>query len=281
MLRGAFGSAFRNVACRPGCADSKTCEARDSCAYARTFEPILSGARPSGLSDPPRPFVFRAAHLDGSTIAADTDFHFDVHLFSAREPNLRYFILAFAQLARLGLGPERTSVLLENVEQLDPSGVRLRDLTAESVNLCPSILNLDALPEPVNHVRVNFVTPTELKSGQRLAIRPEFAVLFARVRDRLATLSALYGTEPLSLDFDALGARAEQVQMIRCEWKHVRVSRVSSKTGQRHPLGGFIGEAEYAGALGEFVPFLRAAQFTGVGRQTTWGKGEILVTCSM
>src|SRR5271165_1924809 len=69
MLRGAFGSAFRNVACRPGCADSKTCEARDSCAYARTFEPILSGARPSGLSDPPRPFVFRAAHLDGSTIA--------------------------------------------------------------------------------------------------------------------------------------------------------------------------------------------------------------------
>lgn len=29
--------------------------------------------------------------------------------------------------------------------------------------------------------------------------------------------------------------------------------------------------------LGEFVPFLRAARFSGVGRQTTWGKGEVEV----
>jgi hypothetical protein len=27
--------------------------------------------------------------------------------------------------------------------------------------------------------------------------------------------------------------------------------------------------------LAEFVPFLRAARWTGVGRQTVWGNGEI------
>lgn len=279
MLRGAFGSAFRNVACRPGCADAKTCDVRASCAYARAFEPISCGVSPSGLADPPRPFVFRAAHLDGSKFLDHETFHFDLHLFSVREPNLRYFILAFAQLARLGLGPERTPVLLMNVEQLDAAGARLRDVTAETVDMCPSVLSLDALPAPVNQVRITFVTPTELKSGDRLAARPEFGVLLARIRDRLATLSALYGAEPLNLDFRLLAARAEQVQMTRSELEHVRVSRVSSRTGQSHPLGGFIGEAEYRGPLVEFVPFLRAAQFTGVGRQTTWGKGEILVTC--
>ena len=34
---------------------------------------------------------------------------------------------------------------------------------------------------------------------------------------------------------------------------------------------------EYEGELGEFVPFLRAAEWTGVGRQTSWGKGAITV----
>ncbi len=55
------------------------------------------------------------------------------------------------------------------------------------------------------------------------------------------------------------------------------MQRRSSRTGQTHSIGGFIGEAEYEGDLREFVPFLRAAKWTGVGRQTVWGKGEIEV----
>ena len=43
------------------------------------------------------------------------------------------------------------------------------------------------------------------------------------------------------------------------------------------PLFSLIGSVVYEGALGEFVPYLRVAEWTGVGRQTTWGKGEITV----
>ena len=35
------------------------------------------------------------------------------------------------------------------------------------------------------------------------------------------------------------------------------------------------GEVEYGGELGEFLPYLEAGQWIGVGRQTVWGKGEI------
>jgi hypothetical protein len=64
--------------------------------------------------------------------------------------------------------------------------------------------------------------------------------------------------------------------MSRCDIRQVSIERRSSRTGQRHPLGGFIGEAEYEGdLLHEFLPILRAAQWTGIGRQTVWGKGEI------
>lgn len=33
--------------------------------------------------------------------------------------------------------------------------------------------------------------------------------------------------------------------------------------------------AEYEGDLAEFIPYIDAARWTGVGRQSVWGKGEI------
>jgi hypothetical protein len=66
--------------------------------------------------------------------------------------------------------------------------------------------------------------------------------------------------------------------MTRCEIRRVEVERRSGRTGQSHSIGGFAGVAEYEGDLREFLPFLEAAQWTGVGRQAVWGKGEIAVT---
>ena len=75
IVRGAFGTIFRKLACVPECRDARTCELRETCPYARIFEPsALEG--PSGLADPP-------------------------------DPALAYFVLTFAQLAHEGLGPGR------------------------------------------------------------------------------------------------------------------------------------------------------------------------------
>jgi len=105
--------------------------------------------------------------------------------------------------------------------------------------------------------------------------RPEFGLLFARIRDRISTLRALYQGGPIGIDFKAIGERAAQVKMTRCEIEYVAAERTSRRTGQTHSLGGFVGMAEYEGDLGEFLPYLEIARYTGVGRQTVWGKGEI------
>jgi hypothetical protein len=66
--------------------------------------------------------------------------------------------------------------------------------------------------------------------------------------------------------------------MSRSELRPVDVDRRSSRTGQSHSIGGFIGSVEYQGSLAEFLPYLEAAHWTGVGRQAVWGKGEIAIT---
>lgn len=262
--RGAFGGILRKQVCLAGCDDAKTCDVRDSCPYARVFAPQAApGEGPSGLLDRPRPFVFRASHLNGSTIRAGEPFHFDVHLFDARgdlsSESLPHFIHAFEQLGREGLGPGRGRADLVDVDQL---------------NL---VFDLASVPEPARRARVRFVTPTELKSGREIVDRPEFAILFARLRDRISTLRALYGAGPLEIDFRAMGEAAAAVRMTRCELEHRTVERRSSRTAQRHPLGGFVGEAEYEGELSPFVNYLKLGKWVGVGRQTVWGKGEIEV----
>ena len=259
ILRGAFGVIFRRIACVPQCTSARECEWRASCPYARMFEPSALGSGPSGLADWPRPFVFRATHLDGRTIEAGESFHFDLNLFDVKPDAVAYLALAFAQLAREGLGPGRSRV----------------ELTGEYDSTAPPLVLDLAASEPTTRVRVQFLTPTELKSGQQLAARPEFPILAARIRDRISTLRELYGEGPLDIDFRAFGERAALVRMTRCDIRHTEVERRSSRTGQVHPIGGFVGEAEYEGDLTEFMPYLRAARWTGVGRQTVWGKGEI------
>src|ERR1035438_4160553 len=92
ILRGALGLVFRQIACAPHCSDARTCSARDSCYYARIFEPVAQDGGPSGLADSPRPFVFRARHLDGRTVQPSESFYFDLHLFSLDPTVLTYFI---------------------------------------------------------------------------------------------------------------------------------------------------------------------------------------------
>ena len=130
---------------------------------------------------------------------------------------------------------------------------------------------------PPDRVHLRFLTPTELKTGGGVSERPEFAVLFGRLRDRLSTLRALYGAGPLDIDFREMGERAGLVRLERSRLEWERVERRSARTGQVHPIGGFTGEAEYAGPIEEFLPWLRAARWVGVGRQTVWGKGDVRV----
>jgi hypothetical protein len=276
-LRGAFGGILRTVACAPGC---NAVTHRPECAYARIFEPkALPRRGPSGLSEQPRPFVFRTRHLDGLVFRPGESLHFDVHVFDLCRPALPYFVDALSRLAQEGLGPGRGRAKLQSVEQLAlDGGVTERVWDGYQLGMMkePATIML-AASAPANTVRVRFVTPTELKDHSGLAGRPEFGVLFARLRDRISNLRALYGPGPLDIDFRSMGERASRIQMTNCELRSEHAERRSTRTGRVHSLGGFTGEAEYHGDLTEFLPYLRTARWTGVGRQTVWGKGEMHV----
>jgi len=213
--------------------------------YARLFQPASTGIGPSGLADRPRPFVIRGAELNGRVVEPGEQFCFGLHLFHTRDSVLDTFVGAFARWADL-LSVERQRIAI--------------DLTPR--------------PEPVSRIRVLFQTPTELKAKNQVA-ESRFSVLLARARDRASALCSLYGEGPLEIDFRGLAERARSVRTVMSDMRRVTVERRSGRTGQRHSIGGMAGFAEYAGDLAEFLPYLEAASWTGVGRHCTWGNGHI------
>ena len=183
----------------------------------------------------------------------------------------------------MGLDQEGVLRNWPRVDQLDlASATLVRVFDGDRFQLgelaAPIRVKLSEAQSPVERARVRFVTPTELKCEHKLAERPEFGILFGRLRDRVSTLRTLYGAGPLDIDFRAMGDRAAAVRLTRCDLKRTDADRLSSRSGQRHPLGGFVGEVEYQGELDEFMAYLRLGKWVGVGRQTVWGKGEIDVT---
>ena len=166
---------------------------------------------------------------------------------------LEHIVEAFTAIEEEGLGACRGKVKLLGVQT-----------PKHSLDLSPGFAE-------VNRILVNFRTPTELKDRNDVVERPEFPILFARAFERLNALRTFYGGGPLG----PAPHSSREVQMTKCSLTHSYVERQSSKTGQRHRIGGFTGWAVYEGNLRECLPYLHAAEFTGVGRHTSWGNGRL------
>jgi len=216
----------------------------DPAVYDRLFAPRRIDG-PSGLQDSPRPFALRVRDLEGLVFMPGQPYEIGFNLFDIQNPPF------------------------ESIRDALCAGV-LADCTGiEGLDLLR--LNLGPATGEVSRVRVRFLAPTELKPFEE----PEFGVLFARIRDRVSNLRTLYGNGPLQIDFRAMGDRAKQVRLTRSEIRVTAAERISRNTGQQHGVGGIVGVAEYQGELAEFIPYLEAARWTGVGRYTVWGNGEI------
>lgn len=304
MLRGAFGNAFRRLCCIPQCRDAHSCPLAESCPYKQIFEPSPppGAERLSRNQDIPRPFIFRPPPTTQTHFERGESFEFELVLIGRAFDYIPYFVLAFRELAEGGLGLNRGRCTLDKVEELclpDSSAVvgqqssvpRHRSL----VNLIYSsddqlfrtvkgITSSEWIESRINQLTadhgrltVSLLTPTFIRADGQVIREPEFHHIFKRLRDRINALSTFFGDGPLDVDFRGLGERSEKIRRVAARFEWIDRARTSAKTGQRHELSGFVGEATYEGELEEFFPWLVMGQLVHVGKYTAWGNGRLLV----
>jgi CRISPR/Cas system endoribonuclease Cas6 (RAMP superfamily) len=208
--------------------------------YARWFDPRWPEG-PSGYRDAPRPFVLRGV-----------------------SEGLDLISFLMEQNNEIEQALEGAIRLVTNDHNIDTHRLDRLELTLEGT-------------EASGRLRLEFTTPTEIKSAGRVLTRPDFFPLVERLAERVWALGRLYQDWPEQSGFRDLLTAAQQVELVAWEWSRTDWKRRSARSGEVHSIGGYTGWAEYHGPLGRVLPLLEIGRWTGVGRQTVWGKGEFQV----
>jgi len=288
-LRGVFGHAFKRIVCAQQRQDCAECLLRTDCPYASVFE-----SRPPDDADIkrlqqaiPRPFVIEPP-LGGQThFLPGKEIAFKLVLVGRAIDLLAYFVVAFQEAGRMGIGKGRGQYGLTRVETAPwderpvetvyvhtlRSSIFKRDCTLRFPDLVERAKSLAS----DGTVTLDFLTPTRIKHRGKWTSRAEFGPLVRALLQRVSSFSNFHCGERWEYDFRGAIDRAAVVKMTESRTHWGDWERYSSRQDQRVKLGGFVGHATYTGDIAEFMPLLVAGSMIHVGKGTVFGNGQYVI----
>lgn len=280
-LRGAFGQAFRRVACvepRRGTCDG--CLLAGTCPYSWVFESPALGELPRflrGVDRAPHPFVIEPPLDQEQHIAAGGEVLFGLTLFGTAAELLPYFILTFQELGRCGIGKGRGRCTVRSVSTRTQQGhwEEIYDGQTGTMKGLHSLHGPTRTCAPASRLTLHFLTPTRLKHRGHLVDQLDFRMLVFHLLKRASELTFFYCRgAPVQWDFGQALALAAHVQTVDHSLRWVDWERWSNRQRTRMKLGGFMGEVSFAGNLTPFLPLIHLGEVMHVGKGTSCGLGQ-------
>ncbi|MBD3265996.1 CRISPR system precrRNA processing endoribonuclease RAMP protein Cas6 [bacterium] len=279
-IRGAFGNGLRRLVCVEPGTECSACPHRSICNYVSIFTPCdaeSGNAIPTG-------FIWQAERRTQNRISTGDTLPIGLTLIGSAVRYLPYVVYVFRGLHRRGLGKERIPFQLAKVANLSPAGDACTLYEDGSETIGAPCYPMPALAEdagqaaPVPHgaerVRLEFETPCRLTIGEQLIIPTTFEAVMRGLFRRLSDLDRYYGEGTLSLDYPAWLRLAAEAHTLRSDLRWVDIARYSNRQQCKMKMGGFVGRIEFEGPLGPFVPFLRAGEYTHLGKNAGFGNGR-------
>ena len=290
-LRGGFGHVFRQVVCITKNNECKDCMLRHNCVYSYIFEtprPQNSEVL-SKLQDAPRPYVIEPPYNGKTAYQPGEEIRFGLVLIGQRAMDyLPYFVFAFDELSRRGIGLAQNSnnerrkrgrCRLEAIYNLyDQNQTQIfygeqKILTDESQTISFSSLVKED-DKSRKRVRLSFLTPTAIKSDGVMLKELPFLAFIQNLIGRVSMLASFHCDSSLDLDFPALLDQAQSIGVENDSLNWRTWSRYSGRQKKRMEWGGLVGELDFVGELGEFLPYMRLGEYIHVGKSTAFGLGQ-------
>ncbi|MBC7084474.1 MAG: CRISPR system precrRNA processing endoribonuclease RAMP protein Cas6 [Firmicutes bacterium] len=116
-FRGGFGTAFRNIACSTRRTDCRDCMLKHACPYAYVFEtaPPDGSEALTKFEHVPHPFVLEPPLTERREFAPGDELTVGLVLIGRGIEFLPYFIVAFQEFGRMGIGRGRGRFRLKSV----------------------------------------------------------------------------------------------------------------------------------------------------------------------
>ncbi len=281
-FRGVFGRALKRVVCALKRQECDTCLLRKRCVYAMVFETQATMDRPEGsrIVAAPHPFVIEPPLTMETRFTKGSSFNFALLLFGEANRNLPYFIYAFEQMGKIGIGRringKRGHFSLEEVKAGDRSIYSSADRTLKELNPFPLALkDTEDCRQNTLRLRVDMITPLRLKFENRLKADLPFHVLVRAMLRRISSLYNSYGDGEPSLDYRGLVRKAMDVKIVDDDLSWFDWRRYSFRQDKAMLMGGMVGSVTYEGEIGEYMPLVEFCSEIHLGKQTSFGLGKI------
>jgi CRISPR-associated endoribonuclease Cas6 len=237
----------------------------------------------------PHPFILEPSTNNRNSYPEGEDFSFGLTLIGRAVDYLPYFIYAFEELGRLGIGKGRGTYELRKVTEEGSKGdilqkkrviysgdTKLLTQTNAPIQWSDMVINH---PSPSHAIRVSFMTPTRIKYKNSLTKDLEFHVFFRNLLRRISLLSYFHCNHRLDdTGFKDLIEQARKIKTIKRSLYWHDWERYSNRQDTRMKMGGFMGDVTYEGELREFWPYIKLGEYVHVGKGSGFGLGRYILS---
>lgn len=126
-----------------------------------------------------------------------------------------------------------------------------------------------------NRCSVHLLTPLRIRRGGKLVQEVDFATIIRNITNRIQAITERYGG---FIDKDVAASLCELSKSIETVSSNVYVTeikRYSTRRKTKLDMSGLLGSVTFAGELSPFIPWLEAARILHIGRNVTFGCGQI------
>jgi hypothetical protein len=285
-IRGVLGQALESIcpSLGAGCA---WCSQQRECAYNYLFlTPSQIGRNPRNYSNHPHPFVLEPPITTQCTFEAGQMLKFRLILIGKGISYLPYFIDVFQRGGeKFGLGFNRGTYELTAIHSIFAMNrVCIYDAQSQPLQLTYRIMHFEDIInasqlDTTDQVLLRFLTPTRLKIGERFISHRNFQFhhLFCCLLRRISDISSVHCDEELPRHYGYLIDEATKIKTQSelnwtDDWQHY-----SKGQKMKMKFGGIVGQVNFEGNLGEFLPFLQLGEWLHVGKSTAFGNGKYVI----
>lgn len=279
-FRGAFGRVLKRVICIRRDQDCTSCLIKGICAYTFIFETELFYGQTKKVSLP-RPFVLEMPSEDKKQYGPGDELELGLLLIGKGIDYLPYFIFAFEELGRLGVGTGRGRFQLTGItDAYTQSQIYSIDDTLVRPNYIKSTISKlkdMALGSYQEHGSLTFITPFRTKNNGHLTEKITIELIMRAILRRYMYLAELYFESGIEFDPNDIINKAREVAIIEDNTRWHDWVRYSSRQKGRMKLGGIVGDIRYANLPEDLWFWLILGQELHIGKNTTFGLGQYLL----